>query len=84
MLILLLQTVLVYADVNNDNNEGIDEEISLKKKLFGTERYDKDAIQNRWRRTVESDIENIGWLLRVCLSNQKLHASSQAHVNPTM
>ena len=42
----------------------IDEEISLKTKLFGDingkKRYDSEVIQNRWRKTVESDIKNIG------------------------
>ena len=42
----------------------IDEEISLKTKLFGDingkKRYDSEVIQNRWRKTVENDIKNIG------------------------
>ena len=39
---------------------GIDEEISLKRKIFESERYDSEVLQFRWRKTVEGDLENIG------------------------
>ena len=61
MLLLLLQTVLVYAAKKG----GIDEEISLKRKLFESQRYDNEVIQYRWRKTVEGDIENIGMCSRI-------------------
>ena len=57
MLLLSLQTILVYAE---SKQGGIDEEIRLKRQLFESQRYDNEVIQFRWRKTVESDIENIG------------------------
>ena len=57
MILLFLQTVLVFA---SSKQGGIDEEISLKRKLFESKRYDNEVIQYRWRKTVEGDIENIG------------------------
>ena len=43
-----------------------DEEIKLKENLFGSiygrKRYDKEVLQNCWRKTVETDLENIGTL----------------------
>lgn len=54
----------------------IDEEIELKRQLFGeingSKRYDNEVIQNRWRKTVESDITNIG-IRRLYTFETKIH-----------
>ena len=54
----------------------IDEEIELKRQLFGeingSKRYDNEVIQNRWRKTVESDITSIG-IRRLYTFETKIH-----------
>ena len=68
---MLFLLSLVQVDAASKQG-GIDEEISLKRKLFESNRYDNEVLQYRWRKTVESDIDNIGKLqscscLRFCL-----------------